>query len=215
MLEAGTKGGPVPLEASSGQLKFIVKKITTGTFERPSLNSLAEKAPKSAYNNDYENLWNLIELHHIAEKYLFEDVGSGIRQLIARFTHEHPPLALVFACQCDPANGAIARAALQAFANHLDAHTIGHYFKSSYDSRDEGISYASPLLDSVTRQFARELGGDAVLAYARALQGVFGSMTTSEYDEDDRELEWEKVADLFVEDMEINHQDDFRDFMED
>jgi hypothetical protein len=51
MLEAGTKGGPVPLEASSGQLMFIMEKVITGKFIRLTLDEVAKTATGPALDN--------------------------------------------------------------------------------------------------------------------------------------------------------------------
>jgi hypothetical protein len=214
MLEAGTKGGPVPLEASSGQLKFLMEKLTTGKFQRSSLAQLAKSAPESAHEHDYENIWNLIAMHHVAEKYLFEDIGFGIRGLIASFAFEHSPMALAFACQCDPANESIIRAAIADFDKRLSPHMVGRYFKAS-KINDEGDELVSPLFDNISQAFARELGVDGLLAHERALQAVFGPMKTSSWHgANDAGFLWKLVADSFVTEMGIEHQDDFRGFME-
>jgi hypothetical protein len=217
MLEAGTKGGPVPLEASSIQLKAIMEKLLNGKFKASTLVELIETTDESAIHNGYKDLSCFINLHHICQKYLFDDVSSVIRGIIVHFVHQHPPMALAFACGCDPANAPISREAIKAFATPMGEHMIGHYYRKLYSHYeavhdDEGvleIVYAAPFVENISQPFARELGADALLAFTRASQEVFKhSPALPSYGQYNQQEAWSKVAEAFIAEMGIQDQNE-------
>jgi hypothetical protein len=211
MLEAGTTGGVVPLDASSLQLKFIMQRVTAGKFKWDTIVDLDKTAPQPAISNEYGKLWNLIELHGIAQKYLFEDVCSCIQHTIVGYTYEHPPLALSFACQCNPPNAWIARAALQRFDRTMGSHMVGRYFLETQDY--EGHPSCNPLVKNFSLEFARELGVDALLAYTKVEQQVFDRAALS-INGFGNKADWSKFAELFIVELGIEDQDEFEQFME-
>lgn len=215
MLEAGTKGGPVPLEASSIQLKAIMEKLMTGKFQATTIIELRETTNESAIRNDYKDLSSWIDLHHISQKYLFEDVSSAIRGIIPHVAQQHPPMALAFACSCDPADATISRRAIKAFAVPMGEHMIGHYYRQLYsyyedvDGEEEVLElhYAAPFVENMSVPFARELGAEALLAFTRASQDVPRPSSASPcYRQDNQEEVWGEVAEAFLAEMGIQHQ---------
>jgi hypothetical protein len=210
MLEAGTRGGPVPLEATSLQLKLIMERVTAGKFKWATIADLVKTASQHARSHEYCALWNLIEIHGIAQKYLLEDVCFCIQHTIVGFAHKHPPMALSFACQCDPPNAWIARAALQYFGDRMPAHMVGRYFLRV----QQEDNYCNPLVQNFSLEFARELGVDALLAYTKIEQQVRGHVGSSTHGFG-KETDWTKFAELFITELGIKDQDEFEHFLED
>jgi hypothetical protein len=97
---------------------------------------------------------------------------------------------------------------------------IGGYFKESYVrvNQEDAEEYASPLVESVSRAFARDLGADALLAYAKAMRVVFVGMPISTWlpgqCQEALDAMWKNFADLFLEEMGI-FEDNLEDWMAD
>lgn len=199
------------MEATSHQLKFIMERVTTGKFRWTTLADVAGRVRGLAEYDSYPNLSNLIELHGIAQKYLLEEVCFSIRHTIVGYAEEHPPMALSFACQCNPPSAPIARSALRNFARPMEDHMLGVYFVDFYTH--EGEDYCNPFVGNLSRNFARELGVDALLAYTKACLQVFGDHNPWTH-EGDHDSDWRQVAELFIGELEIDNQDGFDQFMD-
>jgi hypothetical protein len=226
MLEAGTKGGPIPLEATSHQLSFIMD-IAVGNIPRKhTLRVVAEQAPSEAINGKYHMLWSLIELDRIARKYLFDTVSTRLMRITETYAHTHAPLALAFACQQSPPHGSVARCALRAFEDDMPSWMIDYFDPCEPVYVHSGVtstpSRLSPALRSMTKSFAKSLGAEALLAYAKAMDRAICIAESKDEEDNDRSSgtdtgeterakteswDWCLVAQTFVEEMEIEHQE--------
>jgi hypothetical protein len=210
MLEAGTRGGVVPLDATSLQLKFLMDRVTGGNSSLDTLKAIASKAPVSVIGNSWQALYSLMELDNIANKYLFPQVSQYIHLSIAAYAGQNPPAALLHACRSSPVNGAIATAALKAFRDEMPS-WMGQYFqKSSWKTEPSGhIHFAYlPAAYNLHTDFAEALGLRAFLAYTRALE--YGSSTTINNDGSGNvktvSYNWESVARRFAEEAKTSQQ---------
>lgn len=206
MLEAGTKGGPIPLDATSHQLKFLVEIAMGKTPTTRTLRIIAKNDPAQAIKRDYDMLWSLIELDRIAKKYLLDDVSIHIQDIIVEeYVDEHAPLCLAYACQQTLPDGELAYNALVEFDNKMPT-WMDDYFS---DDSSGFLDYLSPTIDNMTTYFAKELGAEALLAYAKAMQRNIGNADSEEESETESEgkgWDWTEVAHTSVELMGIEDQ---------
>jgi hypothetical protein len=125
--------------------------------------------------------------------------------IVEDYIEDHAPLRLAYACQQTPPDEAIACNALAAFKNRMPA-WMDDYFSSD----SSGFSgHVSPTIDNMTSYFARELGAEGLLAYAKAMHRNVGdadSDAESESDSCGEGWDWDEVAHTFVELMGIEEQ---------
>ncbi|KAJ9124366.1 hypothetical protein QFC22_001166 [Naganishia vaughanmartiniae] len=187
MLEAGTKGGPIGLDENSLLLEFIMTKVIG---KRPAYSLLTRIAVVHSYAEG-KDLESLVRLHSVSEKYIFEQVGAFIRELIVEYASDYPPLALRFAVNLDPPNEPIVRAALANFSNRMP-HSFGGIFTVPYG---DSPSTWCPAGWSLSQDYARGLGVDAYHAYVFATR----QMDVNEL----YKWDWKTVTDLFVKSLKI------------
>jgi hypothetical protein len=196
LLNAGTKGGPIPLEATSVQLEFLVDRVTGKLPRMNTLKAIARRAPPDVKKNGWDILWSLLELDVIADKYLLLGVREHIRHLIACFANENPPATLAFACQCFPPDAECAIAALKAFEDEMPS-WMSEYFAVSTLDRDclLGLQqrYFSPKAPNISKKFAASLGLDGFHAYTCSLEAW-----STVNPEGGRTYNWKMVARCFA-----------------
>jgi hypothetical protein len=145
MLEAGTRGGPVPLEATSLQLKFLMDRVTGKTPHMETLKAISSTAPVAIRLHGWHALWSLLELGKIAKKYLLCDASDFIHRLIICYVDRNPPAALMHACQSSPFDANMAMAALKAFKDEMPIWMRAYFDKTRYDAnRPPGSKCTSP-----------------------------------------------------------------------
>jgi hypothetical protein len=191
-------------------------KVIGKTPKIGTLREIAKQAPAEAVDRNYHMLWRLMELDRIAVKYLFDSVSICMREIIATYAYSHAPMALAFACQQTPPHGTIARSALEAFENGMPC-WMDEYFKECEPVDDESDSGStessfSPAIHNLTKSFAKDLGAEALLAYAVALNKASILDDGMAWDESPHHAEerakggrwdWERVAKEFFREMDI------------
>lgn len=166
MLNAGTKGGAVPLDATSLQLRFIMDRLTSRVPRYDTLKALAKTAPGEVIADGWHAIWSLIKLDDIAKKYLMTDASAYIHQLIACYADQNPPAVLVHSCQCSPIDGRMVMAALKAFKDEMAIWMDEYFDKCTFIVRDHVVhSYFSSEASNLCKDFAMSLGFDAFFAY--------------------------------------------------
>lgn len=209
MLEAGTRGGPVPLEATSLQLKFLMDRVTGKTPHMETLKAISSTAPVAIRLHGWHALWSLLELDKIAKKYLLCDASDFIHRLIICYVDRNPPAALMHACQSSPFDANMAMAALKAFKDEMPIWMRAYFDKTRYDAnRPPGSKmYFTPGAHNIGPHFSDALGLEAFIAYTRALESGTINVVVS-YDKDRRLItnvvhDWEMVADHFIKALKV------------
>lgn len=196
MLIAGTRGGPIPLEATSVQLEFLMDRVTGKLPRMNTLKAIARRAPPDLKQNDWDILWSLLELDVIADKYLLFGVREYIRHLIACFADQNPPATLAFACQCSPIDPECAIAALKAFKDEMPRWMHEYFSRPSCNPDclvEDQRRYYVPKASNTTKKFAASLGLDGFHAYTCSLEAW--STVNSE---GGRTYNWKMIACAFA-----------------
>jgi hypothetical protein len=172
MFEAGTKGGPVPLEADSLQLRFIMDRVCGKVPRWDTLKALATTAPRPIRLDGWHTIWALLKLDEITKKYLLIGVSEYVQQLIINYAEQNPPAILLHACQSSPINDRMAFAALKAFRDEMPIWMNQYFEDSLYDPRKDPAErhFFSPEATNLRQDFVEALGLRVFFAYPRALK---------------------------------------------
>ncbi|KAJ9103614.1 hypothetical protein QFC20_004770 [Naganishia adeliensis] len=209
MLEAGTKGGPVPLQADSLQLGFIMDRVCGKVPRWDTLKALAMTAPRPVILDGRHAIWALSKLDEIAKKYLLIGMSEYVQQLIINYAGQNPPppAVLLHACQSSPIHGRMASAASEAFQNEMPIWMNEYFEKSTYAPRHDPAKrhFFIPEATNLRQSFVEALGVRVFFAYSRALKE--GSLYLRNVADTDfvkpMGFDWNNVAKVFMATMTI------------
>jgi hypothetical protein len=207
MLEAGTRGGPVPLEATSLQLMFIMDRICGKVPRWETLKELAMTAPRTVILDGWHAIWALLRLKEIVDKYLLVGVSEYVAQLIINYAEQNPPAVLFRACQSSPIDSRMAVAALKAFRNEMPIWMNEYFERSEYNPRNElgKQHYFIPHATNLRLDFVEALGLRVFYAYSQALKAgsVLLSNAADQTFVKHTGYDWNVVAETFMATMAI------------
>lgn len=121
MLEAGTTGGPVPIEATALQLEFMMDRVTGKQSRVSTLQEISKQAPWRVKFQGWRVLWSLIEMDEIANKYMLTGVSEYLHRLIASCAEHNPPGTLHRASISFPVAAEMTMAAFKAFKDEMSS----------------------------------------------------------------------------------------------
>jgi hypothetical protein len=193
-LEAGTDGGPVPLEGPSDFWRFILDQVirkTTCPIETVELY-----APEDVKRNYWEYLWSMMELRNLTERYMFASVSDYLHSEIIDCVKHNPPQVFLYACGLTPPDGNMAKAALNAFRDRMPG-WLGMYFDDQERIlRDKRYHVPSP--ENFTRSFIEALGIEVFCTLKQAMRDNSVDFLSGK----NRSWLWNRVAIDFVEMMD-------------